>query len=78
MTNNVVYNLVLGLLLVFRTNTSYERFWDGRKSLGVLVVNIRNLARFIRLSIAEENAIERSKKAYILKLLENIYSNNLN
>ena len=69
LTNNVVYNLVLGLLLVFRTNTSYERFWDGRKSLGVLVVNIRNLARFIRLSIAEENAVERSKKAYILKLL---------
>ena len=69
LTNNVVYNLVLGLLLVFRTNTSYERFWDGRKSLGMLVVNIRNLSRFIRLSIPEKDAEDRAKKAAILKLL---------
>ena len=69
LTSNVVYNLVLGLLLVFRTNTSYERFWDGRKSLGMLVVNIRNLSRFIRLSIPEKDAEDRAKKAAILKLL---------
>lgn len=69
LNNNVVYNLVLGLLLVFRTNTSYERFWDGRKSLGMLVVNIRNLARFIRLSIPEQNIEEREQKAPIFKLL---------
>ena len=25
LTNNVVFNLVLGLLLVFRTNTAYDR-----------------------------------------------------
>jgi putative membrane protein len=67
--DNVVYNLVLGLLLVFRTNTSYERFWDGRKSLGILVVNIRNLARFIRLSIPEGNAKDREKKIAVFKLL---------
>ena len=69
LTNNVVYNLVLGLLLVFRTNTSYERFWDGRKSLGILVVNIRNLARFISVSIPEENSEDRENKTAVLKLL---------
>ena len=69
LTSNVVYNLVLGLLLVFRTNTSYERFWDGRKSLGMLVVNIRNLSRFIRLSIPEKDAEDRAQKGAILKLL---------
>ena len=69
LTSNVVYNLVLGLLLVFRTNASYERFWDGRKSLGMLVVNIRNLSRFIRLSIPEKDGEDRAKKAAILKLL---------
>ena len=69
LTSNVVYNLVLGLLLVFRTNTSYERFWDGRKSLGMLVVNIRNLSRFIRLSVPEDNAEQRLEKAKVLKLL---------
>ena len=69
LTNNVVYNLVLGLLLVFRTNTSYERFWDGRKSLGVIVVNIRNLARFIQLSISEKTPEDRDNKQAVLKLL---------
>jgi ion channel-forming bestrophin family protein len=69
LNNNVIYNLVLGLLLVFRTNTSYERFWEGRKSLGMLVVNIRNLARFICLIIPEQNSEEREQKAAIFKLL---------
>lgn len=36
--------IVLGLLLVFRTNTAYERWWEGRKLLGALVNSTRNLA----------------------------------
>ena len=35
---------VLGLLLVFRTNTAYDRWWEGRKLLGALVNTSRNLA----------------------------------
>ncbi|WP_019506548.1 bestrophin family protein [Pleurocapsa sp. PCC 7319] len=69
LTNNVVYNLVLGLLLVFRTNTAYERFWEGRKSLGLLVVNVRNLARFIHLSIIEEDPKDGEQKTAVLNLL---------
>ena len=49
LTTNVVYNLVLGLLLVFRTNTAYDRFWDGRKAWGILVANSRNFARQVAL-----------------------------
>jgi putative membrane protein len=36
--------LVLGLLLVFRTNTSYDRWWEGRKLWGQLINDSRNLA----------------------------------
>jgi putative membrane protein len=36
---------VLGLLLVFRTNASYDRFWDGRRLWGAIVNECRNLAR---------------------------------
>jgi putative membrane protein len=36
--------LVLGLLLAFRTNTSYDRWWEGRRLWGQLVNDIRNLA----------------------------------
>src|SRR5579883_3543906 len=34
---SLIPNIVLGLLLVFRTNTAYERFWEGRKCWGTLV-----------------------------------------
>lgn len=39
-----VLGVVLGLLLVFRTNTSYDRWWEGRKLWGQLVNDSRNLA----------------------------------
>lgn len=45
---SVVHSLVgtaLGLLLVFRTNSSYDRFWEGRKLWGGMVNECRNLAR---------------------------------
>jgi ion channel-forming bestrophin family protein len=35
---------VISLLLVFRTNTAYDRWWEGRKLWGTLVNNSRNLA----------------------------------
>lgn len=69
LTTNVIYNLILGLLLVFRTNTSYDRFWEGRKAWGTLVVNIRNLAREIRLGIPENDESDLKKKTSALHLL---------
>lgn len=42
------HNLIgvaLGLLLVFRTNASYDRFWEGRRLWGNIVNDSRNLAR---------------------------------
>ncbi len=35
---------VLSLLLVFRTNTAYDRWWEGRKLWGKLVNDTRNMA----------------------------------
>ncbi len=35
---------VISLLLVFRTNTSYDRWWEARKLWGALVNSSRNLA----------------------------------
>src|SRR5262245_15804904 len=39
-TSLVVHTLVgivLGLLLVFRTNASYDRYWEGRRQWGAIV-----------------------------------------
>lgn len=46
-STTIVHSLlgfVISLLLVFRTNTAYERWWEGRKLWGALVNNSRNLA----------------------------------
>ena len=39
-----ILGLVISLLLVFRTNTAYDRWWEGRKMWGSLVNSSRNLA----------------------------------
>lgn len=37
--------VAIGLLLVFRTNASYDRFWEGRRLWGGMVNSSRNLVR---------------------------------
>lgn len=46
---------VISLLLVFRTNTAYDRWWEGRKMWGALVNNSRNLAIKLSAVLKEEN-----------------------
>ena len=41
---HTVLGLVIGLLLVFRTNTAYDRWWEGRKQLGGLVNTCRSMS----------------------------------
>ena len=50
---------VLGLLLVFRTNTAYDRWWEGRKIWGELTNTSRNLAMKINAVLSEENIKDR-------------------
>ena len=57
--SSVVPSIVLGLLLVFRTNTAYERFWEGRILWGNLVNAIRNLARMIWVSLRDNSPRDR-------------------
>lgn len=48
-----ILGFVLSMLLVFRTNTAYDRWWEGRKIWGSFVNNSRNLA--LKLSVFLEN-----------------------
>lgn len=45
---------VLSLLLAYRTNTAYDRWWEGRKLWGALVNNSRNLAIKLSVILQEE------------------------
>jgi len=67
--SSVVPSIVLGLLLVFRTNTAYERFWEGRKLWGTINNSVRNLSRMIWVSVKEENEEDRQQKVQALSLL---------
>lgn len=63
------FNLILSLLLVFRTNTAYERYWEGRKLWGSLVNTVRNLTRGIWVVIEEREASDRAEKEVELRLV---------
>lgn len=47
--------MVISMLLVFRTNTAYERWWEGRKIWGSLVNSSRNLAMKVRSLVPSES-----------------------
>ena len=64
-----VYSLVgfaLSLLLVFRTNTAYDRWWEGRKKWGELVNNTRNLS--LKINTVCSNKDDR---AYFKRMISN-------
>lgn len=67
--DGTIPSLVLGLLLVFRTNTAYERFWEGRKLWGALTNEIRNLSRAIWVCVVEKTPADRNNKISALYLL---------
>lgn len=54
---HTLLGFVLSLLLVFRTNSAYDRWWEGRKLWGSLTNNSRNLALRLH-SILDCNDIE--------------------
>jgi putative membrane protein len=66
---SVIPSIVLALLLVFRTNTAYERFWEGRKLWGSTVNTIRNLAWEIWVAVDEIEPGDRERKITALHLL---------
>jgi len=63
---------VISLLLAYRINSAYDRWWEGRKLWGALVNNSRNLA--IKLSIILKN---EKDLAYFRKLIPS-YASMLN
>lgn len=65
---HTMLTLVLGCLLVFRTNTAYSRWWDARTQWGDLVAVFRNLsskiAFMVRIPDSEMDTAERILVAF--------------
>lgn len=52
----ILTSFALALLLVFRTNSAYERWWSARKHFGQMYNDCRSLARFTMIWIAPKKA----------------------
>lgn len=52
--------VVLSILLVFRTNTAYDRWWEGRKLWGTLVNHTRQMAIMLEASLPKEDKESRN------------------
>ena len=66
---SLIHNLlgfVISMLMVFRTNTAYDRWWEARKLWGALVNSSRNLA--IKLSVMLP-AADLQHRNYFRKLI---------
>lgn len=57
----VIHNLlgvVISLLLAYRTNTAYERWWEGRKLWGSMINNSRSLSLKLSVLLKDEEDLK--------------------
>jgi ion channel-forming bestrophin family protein len=76
----VIYNVVglaLGLLLVFRTNTSYDRYWEGRKLLGSMTNSSRNIALILDNRVPKEAKEQRKDFAELIAAFSYAYKEHM-
>ena len=71
---HTILGVVLGLLIVFRTNSSYDRFWEGRKLWGAMVNTSRNLARSAAVFAGPAEDFARLIAAYVITVKRTLRS----
>jgi putative membrane protein len=63
---HTLLGFAISMLLVFRTNTAYDRWWEGRKLWGSLVNNSRNLAMKLDMILPES---EKGQRSFFRKMI---------
>lgn len=74
---HTVIGFVLSLLLVFRTNTAYDRWWEGRKMWGKLVNDSRNLSVKLHALLPEDDRASRIYFTNKIKLFAKVLHTHL-
>ncbi|GJJ68333.1 ion channel-forming bestrophin family protein [Entomortierella parvispora] len=64
-----VMGMVVSLLLVFRTNTAYDRYWEGRRLWSQMTLCIRNMTRAIWVCVGETETRDLLEKKSAINLL---------
>ncbi|CAJ0867365.1 3499_t:CDS:2 [Entrophospora sp. SA101] len=64
-------SVVVGLLLAFRTNNAYDRYYEGRKLFTNMCTHIRNATRILWVGVVErnDNGQDHKEKVKNIKLL---------
>jgi putative membrane protein len=63
---HTLLGFAISMLLVFRTNTAYDRWWEGRKLWGSLINNSRNLAIKLNSILPHEDRHNRTFFAQLI------------
>ena len=74
---HTLLSFVISMLLVFRTNTAYDRWWEGRKLWGSLVNNSRNLAIKLHSMLANDEEVYRSFFRKAIPMYASVLSHHL-
>lgn len=70
---HTLIGVALGLLLVFRNNSSYDRYWEGRKCLGGVIAASRNLVRIGCVYAGLNGELAKRVTAYALALKNHLH-----
>lgn len=69
---HTVLGIAMSMLIVFRTNTSYNRYWDGRTYWGALINGSRNLVRLASTYAPPAEELAGLVSAYVVALREHL------
>jgi len=72
---HTLIGVALGLLIVFRNNCSYDRYWEGRKLWGGIVNTSRNLLREAAVFVGDAQDLGKLVAAYALALKQHLRGN---
>ena len=79
-TIGIVYSILgftLSLFLVFRTNTAYDRWWEGRRLWGDLNNAVRNISIHLHSSLPIENEQRRHYYSALMHLFSSALKQHL-
>lgn len=70
-----IMGVTVGLLIVFRNNCSYDRYWEGRRLWGTIVNSSRNLLRTAAAYAGGAGELANLMAAYSLALKQHLRGN---
>ncbi len=73
----LLLGVIMGIFLAFRTNASYDRYWEGRKLWGALVNTSRSLTRqtcFMLNSVHDIMELQHLRQAFVKRVIAFVHA----